>query len=879
MRVHPKSLIRRLSPESTRALEAAVARAVSSRAYEIAVEHVLAGLLDDPNGETSRLLRELGVSPERVLRTTLRALQRMRCGNAGRPVFAESVLTWFEEAWLVASIDHGRATLRPGDLLLELSGRLPRYSGETHHELAALPREALRERLRESGDETLPTSPRPQPQPPPTPAADGERRDEAPGDGALGEALAQFTISLTDRARDGEIDPVFGRDREIRQVIDVLARRRKNNPILVGEPGVGKTAIVEGLARAIVAGEAPESLCSCDLRVLDLGLLAAGAGVRGELERRLKAVLSEVKASARPIVLFIDEAHMLMGGKDGDGELANLLKPELARGEVRTIAATTWSEYKRHFERDAALARRFQPVKIDEPAAETVCLMLRGLRQGFESAHGVVIRDEAVTAAVALSDRYIAGRYLPDKAVDLLDTAAARVKIEREAPPEALTRLRSELAAVRFELEGLDRDLGDGRRRGGREALAERVAALEAEEAALEARWRREEAAIADLEARQAELRALPRDAAQAERDAAIDRVERARAALAERAGETPLVHAEVDGAAISGVVADWTGIPVGKLRAASIAELLDLERALGERIRGQGEALKVVAEAVQMAHAGVRDPDGPVAVLLFVGPSGVGKTETALALADLVYGGERLMTAINMSEYQEKHTVSRLIGSPPGYVGYGEGGVLSEAVRQRPHSVVLLDECEKADLEVMNLFYQVFDKGALKDGEGRAIDFRHAIVILTSNLATDAIVALHRRPQPPSAAEVTAAIQPILSRHFKPALLGRMTVVPYAPVGRPILAEITALKLAKLAARLERVHGIEVVFEASAVDALVARCAEADSGARMLDHLLRGSLMPALARRLLTALAASDLGGLLRVGHSGVHWSLTLET
>lgn len=863
MRVHPKALIERLSPESTRALEASVVLAATGRAYEIVAEHVLAALLREP--EASKLLRDLGSSPERALLAVERALQRLRSGNAGKPVFAESVLTWFEEAWLVASIERGRQRLRPGDLLHELCVNLGRYTGEVHPELAKLPRDTLRELVDGlGGDERIPQAPG-------EPLATGETNAEA-----RGEALSQFTISLTERARAGSIDPIFGRDREIRQVIDVLARRRKNNPILVGEPGVGKTAIVEGLARAIVAGDAPKSLHTCDLRVLDLGLLAAAAGVRGELERRLKAVLAEIKGSARPVILFIDEAHMLLGGKDGDGELANLLKPELARGEVRTIAATTWSEYKRYFEKDAALARRFQPVKIDEPDTASAALMLRGLRSSFESAHNVIIRDEAVVAAVELSDRYIAGRYLPDKAVDLLDTAAARVKIEREAPPEALTRMRTDLAAARFELEGIDRDLGDGLPRSGRDELAARVADLVEEERDLEQRWRAQEALALDIEARQAELRALAvDDPARVDARAAV---EHARALLTELGGEEPLVHAEVERSAIASVVADWTGIPVGKLRAASLSELLDLERSLEARIRGQGDAVRVVAEAVRMAYAGVRDPEAPVAVLLFVGPSGVGKTETALALAELLYGGERQMTTINMSEYQEKHTVSRLIGSPPGYVGYGEGGVLSEAVRQRPHSVVLLDECEKADLEVMNLFYQVFDKGALKDGEGRLIDFRHALVILTSNLATEAIVELQARTPQPSHEEIAAAIRPILSRHFKPALLARMTVVPYRPVDATVLASIAELKLAKLGARLGRAHGLSVEFDRSAIDALVARCVQAESGARLLDHLLRGSLMPALARTILGALAEGGLGERLRVAHDGGQWRVELD-
>ena len=867
MRVDPKALIRRLDPVATEALEEAVARAAAGRAYEIVVEHILYAILAPSAGEVAEAIAEIGGDRGRALASVEAALRRLRSGNAGRPAFAEAVFRWIEEAWLVASIERGRELLTPLDLLLEFVVHAGRYTGEPLAELGALPRDGLRrEAARRPG---LPpqgggrlgqglSSKGEGAGPPPAGSP------TAPAD-AGGEALGRFTVSLTERARRGEIDPVFGRDREIRQMVDILARRRKNNPILVGEPGVGKTALVEGLARAIVAGEVPAILRGTELRVLDLGLLMAGAGVRGEIEARLKRVIAEVKGAAAPVILFIDEAHTLMGSGEGSGgELPNLLKPELARGELRTIAATTWSEYKKYFEKDAALARRFQPVKVDEPAKDAVVLMLRGLRPTYERAHQVTIRDDALVAAVELSDRYIAGRLLPDKAIDLVDTAAARVRIGQEAPPEALLRLRTDLSAAELELEAIRRDRLEGRgARDDRDAFA-RVERLRADEAALAERWRRELAAVAAV----IEARAAARAAEGADRPAAIAALERARADLAERGGEVPLCHAEVDPEAVAQVVGEWTGIPVGKLRAASIAELLDLERRMSARIRGQDDALQIVAEAVRMSHAGVRDPGAPVAVLLFVGPSGVGKTETALALADLLYGGERQVTSINMSEFQEKHSVSRLIGSPPGYVGYGEGGVLTEAVRQRPHSVVLLDECEKADLEVMNLFYQVFDKGVLSDGEGREVDFRHAIVILTSNLAADRIAELHRGRTAPSLPEIAAAVQPILSRHFKPALLARMTVVPYRPMDDAVLRDIASLKLARLGERLRRAHGVAVEFRPAVLDALAERCRASESGARALDHILRGSLMPTLARALLEALAAGAVAGGLAVDH-----------
>ena len=873
MRVDPKALVRRLDPACTQALEESVAAAASGRFYEIVVEHLLLALFELPDGELGPLLSDLRRDRTRVTASLHAILQRLRTGNAGRPVFSDSVFNLLEEAWLVASVEYGRTHLRPADVLLEFVTRGNRYTAESIPELADLSPADLRRgisRLAGAPYENPTTTPA---APPSTPAASGAPPAPAP---AGREALARFTTSFTDRARAGKIDPVFGRDTEIRQMIDILARRRKNNPILVGEPGVGKTALVEGLARAIAAGDVPAALKNTELLGLDLGLLMAGAGVRGELENRLKKVIAEVKSSATPIILFIDEAHTLMGASGDQSELPNLLKPELARGELRTIAATTWSEYKKYFEKDPALARRFQPVKVGEPDQDTAVLMLRGLREMYSRAHGVVIRDDAVVAAVELSDRYISGRQLPDKAIDLLDTAAARVKIEQDAPPEALTRLRSRLAAVEFELAGVRRDLADGLPRDGEATLAERLESLQAEARQLEQRWADEKTSVAALIDAQAKFR----DASADDRPAAAAVLEQARTNLAALAGESPLIHAEVDRPAIARIVADWTGIPAGKMRRSSVAELLDLETRLGARIRGQDDAVRTASEAVRMSSAGVRDPGAPTAVLLFVGPSGVGKTELALALADQLYGGERQMTTINMSEFQEKHSVSRLIGSPPGYVGYGEGGVLTEAVRQRPYSVVLLDECEKADLEVMNLFYQVFDKGTLSDSEGNEINFRNTLVVLTSNLATDRIMALHAGGKQPPSDEIINTIRPILSAHFKPALLARMTVVPFRPMNPEILGQIAELGLKKLADRMRRAHGLAVEFAPELTQELVARCISAESGARMLSHVLRGSLMPELARGVLQRLASDDLPPRLRVGYaSATGWTLEFQT
>ncbi|HET8542776.1 MAG TPA: type VI secretion system ATPase TssH [Anaeromyxobacter sp.] len=855
MRVEPRSLVRKLTPTATRALEAAVGRAAQGGYYEIGVEHLLQALLEPDEGDVARVFHNWNVDRRRLATRVERALARMKQGNAGRPVISESVFNWIEDAWLLASVELGALKLRTGHLLVQLVARPDRYTVEPWPEVEELKLDELRRDLEvvlapspESAEAVADLGP----------AGEGAA---APSGAAAGEALRRFATNFTERAREGKIDPIFGRHREIRQVIDILARRRKNNPIVVGEPGVGKTALVEGLALEIAAGSVPESLRPVQLLGLDLGLLQAGASVRGEFENRLKSVIAEVKASPQPIVLFIDEAHTLIGagGAAGGSDAANLLKPALARGELRTIAATTWSEYKKYFEKDAALERRFQPVKVEEPSDDDAILMLRGLRPTYEKAHGVTIRDEAVVSAVKLSRRYLAGRQLPDKAVDLLDTAAARVKIEQGAKPEALAALELEIAGLERERDAVARDVAEGERAdaGAVKAIEDRIAAARGRAGELEARLAAERAAVERLRAARA--------AAKPGGDRAA--LDEAAAALAKARGEEPLVHAEVDADAVARVIQAWTGVPAGKMRADQIQAVLDVERRLGERVRGQPEALRTVAEVLRISSAGIRNPGTPLGVLLFVGPSGVGKTETAVALADLLYGGERFMTTINMSEYQEKHSVSRLIGSPPGYVGFGEGGVLTEAVRQRPYSVVLLDECEKADLEVMNLFYQVFDKGSLTDGEGREIDFRNTLVVLTSNLASDLVMKAFEDGATPTADEVTKQIRPVLSKHFKAALLARMSIVPFAPLPRDVLRDIVDLKLRALARRLQESHALPATFAPELLDHLADRCTDPETGARNVDHVLRGSLLPVLSRGLLERMASGARTARVEVG------------
>jgi len=659
---------------------------------------------------------------------------------------------------------------------------------------------------------------------------------------------------------------VLCRDDAIRQMIDILARRRKNNPIVVGEAGVGKTAIVEGLASRIAAGEVPPVLLGVELLSLDMGLLQAGASVKGEFERRLKGVIDEVKASPKPIILFIDEAHTLIGagGNAGGSDAANLLKPALARGELRTIAATTWGEYKKYFEKDPALARRFQPVQLHEPTVTEAVTILRGLAHVYEKSHGIYLRDDAVVAAAHLSARYLAGRQLPDKAVDVLDTACARVRISLAAAPQKLEQLRGELAEGGRQRQAMRRDAEAGLLIDHAQLLTleARLIEAESEQLALEARWVEQRTLAERLLALRQQL-AQAREASEPNLDPdnehSVPSLEAllnlTHAALSEAHGLERLVSFEVCPRLVAEVISAWTGVPVSQLAREHSAKVSSFGADLSARIRGQDQAIHALDRSMRATAAGLNKPDAPVGVFLLVGPSGVGKTETALVLADLLYGGERFITTINMSEFQEKHTVSRLIGAPPGYVGYGEGGMLTEAVRQKPYSVVLLDEVEKADPDVLNLFYQIFDKGVANDGEGREIDFRNTLILMTSNLASDRINALCANGARPSAEDLEQSIRPVLSNHFKPALLARMRVVPYYPGSGPVLRELIEIKLQRLGERLQR-RQLAFSHCQRLVDHLAERCTQSDSGARLIDYLLDTHVLPLIADRLLDAMA-----------------------
>ncbi len=830
-----------MTPTAQRMLNAAVGRAASSQHAEATVEHLLEQLLSDPEGEASGILHQYAQNRESLLQRLEDALRRAPTGSTARPVFSPNLFRWFEDTWITASVEHGETSIRTGMLVYQLIREPDRYLATKVPELRAISAETLGKEI----VELLSLSKEAPEAEPVSEAKPGARRAPA---GRAG-AIERFCENFTEKARAGKIDPIFGRHREIRQAIDILCRRRKNNPIIVGEPGVGKTALVEGLALQIVAGGVPENLRNTEIYGLDLGLLQAGASVRGEFENRLKGVLEEIKGSEKPTILFIDEAHTLIGagGQAGGSDAANLLKPALARGELRTVAATTWSEYKKYFEKDAALERRFQPVKVDEPSTEDTMVMLRGLKGIYEKAHGVRILDEAVVAAAELSHRYISGRQLPDKAVDLIDTTSARVRVEYEARPEGLVELDEAVAALERELAALNRDQSQGYADlGSRISATEaKLSATRTERDTLLERWRLEKEDVTALLQHR-------KDAEEGKADGTTAPV----SPLRKGSEDDALISVDVTADAVARTVSSWTGVPLGKMQRSNLPIVVELEERLRERVKGQDHALAAVAEAVRSSYAGIRDPDSPIGVMLFVGPSGVGKTETALALTDFLYGHERFVTTINMTEFTEKHTVSRLIGSPPGYVGYGEGGLLTEAVRQRPYSVVLLDECEKADPQVMNLFYQIFDKGFCNDGEGRQINFRNTMIIMTSNLATNTIMQIFDSNEEVNPEDVTSMIRPELNLHFKPALVGRMTVVPFRPLDPDTLHSITTLKLKKLGDRIEESHGVRPSVSDQVVDEIAKRCTEVETGARNVDHIMRGSLTPLLAKELLTMMS-----------------------
>ncbi len=873
MSINLKTLIGKLNETSRTAATRAASICVSLGQFEVDLEHLFLALLEQPKSDFVLIARNMGISVS-MLEADLQAeVQRLKAGNSRTPVFSARLPKLFENAWLIASLDiqTGRvAEIRSGHLLQAML---------TDPELAQLAYRGSKlfdkfdvEMIKHKLDKVAAGSQEEVAKVVESAAEEGSGGADPVGDMAAKgasktPALDQFTTNLTQRARDGKVDPVIGRDTEIRQAIDILMRRRQNNPILTGEAGVGKTAVVEGLALRIALNDVPDVLKGVEIHTLDMGLLQAGASVKGEFENRLKNVIDEVKKSPVAIILFIDEAHTMIGagGAAGQNDAANLLKPALARGELRTIAATTWGEYKKYFEKDAALARRFQVIKVEEPSEELACAMLRGMAPLMEKHFGVRVYDEAITEAVRLSHRYIMGRQLPDKAISVLDTACAKVALGQNATPALIENLTRKIERIDVEAGSLEREQTSGGAHAARlkELAAERTAASE-QHTTLSARWEQEKELTARIMDGRRTLEAGEGGDATQGKD-----IQAMVAELRSLQGETPMVPVQVDGHVVAEIVAGWTGIPLGKMVKDEIKTVLKLKDLLEERVLGQSYAIEAVAQRVRTSRANLDDPNKPKGVFLFVGPSGTGKTETALALADVLYGGERKLITINMSEYQEAHSVSGLKGSPPGYVGYGEGGVLTEAVRRNPYSVVLLDEVEKAHPDVMELFFQVFDKGVMEDAEGREIDFKNTIIILTSNIGSSALMnaCLNKTAEElPTPQALEEMLRPHLMKQFKPAFLGRLKVIPYFPITDDVLVQIIELKLGKIQQRIAVNHKADFAYDEVLVEGVLARCTEVDSGARNVDNILNGTLLPEIAESVLAKMAEGTVISKIKV-------------
>lgn len=893
MSVNLRGLIAKLNAPSRSGIEAAAGLCLSRTNYDVEIEHFLVKMMDATDSDVAAILAHFGVNRSRLADDLARALDRLKSGNARTPSLSPSLVNVLSEAWLLGSVEYGAPRVRTGHCMLALVSvpELSRMAYEISAELEKVVTEILKkdfvtitaptaEAAAELGSiDSMASSASASPSG--APAKAGGRTPN----------LDQYTVDMTANAKAGKIDPVLGRDFEVRQVVDILTRRRQNNPILVGEAGVGKTAVVEGFARRIAEGDVPPPLRNVSLRSLDLAMLQAGAGVKGEFENRLKGLIEEVKNSPTPIILFIDEAHTMIGagGAAGQNDAANLLKPALARGELRTIAATTWSEYKKFFEKDPALSRRFQLVKVDEPTEDLCLLMMRGVVPALEKHHSVRILDSGTDAAVRLSHRYLPDRQLPDKAVSVLDTACARLALGHSSTPAAIEDARRTLDDLALQERVLKREQASGSDHNERlGSINKQRDIVNTTLAALEKRWSSERELVQKIRSIREKLEqnagvahpsspaapnaatdvtsgaansgsaTAPGTSADGQDDAKLrEELSKLNAELAQLQGETPLVRGFVDASIIGEVISGWTGIPVGKMMRDELSTMLQLETHLGARVIGQDHALLDISRRVRTSKAGIEDPDKPKGVFMLVGPSGVGKTETALALSDLLYGGERNIITINMSEFQEAHTVSTLKGSPPGYVGYGEGGVLTEAVRRRPYSVVLLDEVEKAHPDVLELFFQVFDKGVMDDGEGRTINFRNTVIILTTNAGTETIMKLTADPDTmPFADALAKALKPELNAVFKPAFLGRMVIVPYYPVRDENLKQIVRLKIGKIKRRLRETHGIELLHDEALVTEVAARCTEVESGARNVDNILSNTVLPEISRLLLASMA-----------------------
>jgi type VI secretion system protein VasG len=865
--VNLKALTGKLNATCRKALENGLGLCMQRTNYNVEIEHWLLKLLEPSDTDLPRILKHYDIQSSHVSRELTRALDGLKTGNARQPTISPEIITLLNEAWAMTSLDFNAYRIRSGYLLAALlqdKNLAPRVR-QSSPELAKIPAEQLVKEVRTLVAGSVEDAAEAAEAVGAAPGTPG-----APAPGSKTPSLDQFTMNLTDRARKGEIDPVIGRDFEIRQVVDILTRRRQNNPILTGEAGVGKTAVVEGFALRIVAGDVPESLKNVDVRTLDLGLLQAGAGVKGEFENRLKSVIQEVKSSPKPIILFIDEAHTIIGagGQAGQGDAANLLKPALARGELRTVAATTWNEYKKYFETDAALKRRFQVVKVEEPDVDKAVRMMRGLTATLEKHHKVQVLDEALVDTVKLSHRYITDRQLPDKSVSLLDTACAKVALGQSSTPALLEDCVRDIEHYNVEMGILNREQAVGAVHDERlRELTEKKQAAEARKGSLEKRFAEEKRLVGEIQKLRTKLiehAAAVQQGKDGQARLTPDEENKSRVGLAQLEkelkqlqGETPLVQPVVDSQAVAEVVSGWTGIPVGRMVLDEIKTVLSLREKMEERIIGQSHALEAVAQRIRTSRANLTDPRRPIGVFFMVGPSGVGKTETAMALADILYGGDRNMVVINMSEYKESHKISRLTGSAPGYVGYGEGGVLTEAVRRKPYSIVLLDEVEKSHPDVQEIFYQVFDKGMLQDDKGEEINFKNTIIILTSNVGTDTIMKVCADPDTrPDSAGLAEALRPDLLKVFKPALLGRMSIVPFFPLTDEVIQKIIKLQLKRIQDRMRENHKATLTFDDKLIATVAGRCKEVETGARNIDHILTGTLLPELSREVLARLA-----------------------
>ena len=848
--INIKGLVAKLNPTLRDTLEGAAGLAMANSQYNVEIEHWLSKLLEHPDTDLIKIAEAYDLDSETMARQLTESIEGFKKGNTRPPALSQTLVDLVTQSWLLASAEYGHPQVTSGHLITAalLDGSLSSQIKNSITSLSSLSGEALKSYLPTVVGTTSESALIQQQE-----SSNRNASGPAQADPMAGSALKRFTVDLTEKARGDDIDPVLGRDQEIRQLIDVLMRRRQNNPILTGEPGVGKTAVVEGLAQRIVKDDVPTPIKGVKLLSLDMGLLEAGASVKGEFENRLKAVIQEVKDSPDPIIMFIDEAHTLIGagGREGQGDAANLMKPALARGEFRTIAATTYAEYKKYFEKDPALTRRFQVVNVDEPDEVRAINMMRGIARSLEQHHKIMILDEAIEAAVKLSSRYIPARHLPDKAVSLLDTACARVALSQEATPASIEDAQKSVQQLKINLELFEKEqLSQGGLDDKISQYQSELTETEQRLAELEAQWQKEREQVTDIQA------LFKKRAEQPDNSDTTEQLNKARTALAGLQGESPMVYLSVDANAIASVVANWTGIPVGRMMTDQLKSVLALEDRLRERVVGQDHALHAVAEAIRTSRAGLMDPRKPIGVFLMIGTSGAGKTETALALAEALYGGEQNLITLNMSEFKEEHKVSMLLGAPAGYVGYGEGGVLTEAVRRKPYSVVLLDEMEKAHPGIQDVFYNLFDKGTIKDGEGRDIDFRNTVVIMTSNACSGSIAEYCEQNPVFNDKELLEAVRPELLGHFRPAFLGRTTIIPYSPLSREVLVTIVDINMKRIERRIHEHYGAEFSFDDSVVQHIVDRCQDPDTGARNVENVISRSILPELAKQSLTRLS-----------------------